>query len=510
MNKAIRWNVFIPLVTVCLIFIILGLQDSRLLVKNMDLLTIWFLKHIGWLFQIVSLLLLFATLYIGFSQYGSIRLGGKDAQPLFSTFSWVAITLCSGIAVGIVIWGISEPVWHFRSPPSEWGVASGSERAAIASMAQVFLHWTLTPYSLYCFYGVLLGFAIHNAKLSDRISSILHPIFKNKTDYWVGDIIDTICTIAIIGGVTSNFGQSVLLLNKGLGVVSGLPTNGTSLTGIILFFTIFVLYINLKGIRGGLKRVSQVNAYFYIFLLIFVLLFTNRSFVTSLATTSLGYYLKNFFTLSLHTSPIENSNWAIDWSIYYWAVWLSYAPLLGMFFAKISYGRTLKEFISVNLLTMAGSGFLWFTVFGGAAIYADIQDMSIINSIKEFGFESGVYAFFETLPLTEFINVVFIIVIFLSMATLLDSMVNSISYVTVKNTSGTIDAPKTIRVFWIVLIAAVTLFSILGTLDNLNNAINLTKRIGTLAGIPILYLSILSLYSGFKMLKNHKEYDKTL
>jgi glycine betaine transporter len=506
MYVGMRLSIFLPMTVIFLFIIFFGLVTPEAFYNVENSIVEFATKNFGWLFQLSGVVFLFICIYLAFSKYGKIKLGGADAKPELSNWNWFSITLCAGIGTGILFYGIGEPITHFMNPPKELGLEPGSEAAATFSLTQTFIHYTFIPYAMYSIIGIGIAFAMFNLKLPYRISSVLYPLFGGKVKGWIGNVIDNLCIFALIGGVAASLGLGVTQIGSGLNIVTGVPT-GKGLW-LFLLFVIVLTYIisSYTGLQKGIRILSDINTKLFLALIGFLLIFGPTAFILSLGTQATGQFLQNFFERTLYTSPIDGSDWPRWWPIFYWAVWLAYAPLIGMFIAKISKGRTIRQFMVVNILLPAVFGMVWFSVYGGAAIHLELNGGGIWNSIQTSGLEVSLFAFLENFPFTSVTSIVFLIGISISFITLADSMTSTISALTMKNLPQDQEAPGRVKIFWGIIMATITFANLIAPAGKIT-AIDATKLIATVAGFPLLFFMFLVAFSTIKMITNHKEYN---
>ncbi len=504
----LRLGIFIPMAAIFLTVIVLGLVAPKAFFDVENMIVQYAFDSWGWLFQIVGNIFLAICLWAGFSKYGKIRLGGKDAKATLSKWNWFAISLTAGIATGILFWGIAEPMTHFMSPPDMLGLEPGSENAAMFSMSQSFIHWTYIPYAMYSIAGLAIAYATYNMKKSYHISSTLYPIFGEKTKGWVGIIVDNLCLFAMAGGVAAVLGVATMQISAGLNYLFGIePTKFVWISIIAIIVGAYVIS-SYTGLNKGIKFLADKNSKLFIFMLLFIFIFGPTKFILQLGVQSTGHFLDNFFTQTHYLSPIDGSPWARWWPIYYWAIWLAYAPLTGMFLAKIAKGRTIREFITVNLILPASFGMFWFMVYGGAAIDLELKGKGMWEAIQSGGLEVSVFEFLKHYPLPILTSVIFIVAIFVSVVTLADSMTSTVSSLsTTAHDDPEAEPPGQVKLFWGFVMSSIAIVNLLAGQAGEISGIDATKQIATVAGFPILFLMILIAYSAVKMLVNHEKND---
>ncbi|MCH4886132.1 BCCT family transporter [Acidaminobacter sp. JC074] len=508
-NKAqLRLGIFIPMALIFLTAIVLGLVAPKAFYDAENVIVQYAFDSWGWLFQLCGVVFLAICIWAGFSKIGNIRLGGENAKPSLSKWNWFAISLTAGIATGILFWGIAEPITHFMSPPDMLGLEPGSEAAAMFSMSQSYIHWTFIPYAMYSLAGIAIGYATYNMKKSYHISSTLYPIFGEKTKGWVGTVVDNLCLFAMAGGVAAVLGVATMQIGAGLNYVFGIQATKTVWIAIIAVIVGAYVISSYTGLNKGIKFLADKNSKLFLLMLAFIFIFGPTKFILSLGTQSTGHFLDNFFSQTLYLSPLDGSPWPRWWPIYYWAIWLAYAPLTGMFLAKISKGRTIREFITVNLILPAVFGMFWFMVYGGAALDLQLNGAGIWEAIQSNGLEVSVFEFLKNYPLSTLMSITFIVAIFVSVVTLADSMTSTVSSLsTTAHDDPEAEPPGQVKLFWGFVMSSIAIINLLAGKAGEISGIDATKQIATVAGFPILFLMLLMGYSTIKMLRNHKKND---
>jgi len=388
---------------------------------------------------------------------------------------------------------------HFTSPPPELGIAPNSEAAAIFAMETVFIHWTFIPYAMYALAGLGIAFAIYNMKLPFRISSTLYPIFGKKINGSVGAVVDNLCLFAMFGGVAAVLGVGTLQITIGLNKLAGIPKGKVTWIAVVTVMVVIFLISSYSGLNKGIKWLSDKNSKIFLGIMAFIFIFGPTTFILSLGTQGFGGFLNNFFTRTQYLSPIDGGLWPQWWPIVYWAFWLAYAPLEGMFFALLCKGRTIRQFLMVNLIAPSIFGVLWFSVFGGAAIHGQLQGQGLMEAIQTNGFEISIFKFLDAYPFGAAISWVIIVAVIISIVTLCDSMTSTIA-------SLSTTAPGRIKIFWGVAMASMAIINLICAGDKVSG-IDATKQLATLAGFPILFFMILLTYGTVKMIVNQEKYD---
>lgn len=446
----------------------------------------WTTSTFGWLFAFSSFAFLLILVVIFLSPVGKIRFGGENAKPNISMWNWFAMSLTAGIAIGIVFWGVAEPIYHFASPPESYGIEPFSEAAAMFSMKTVYLHWSFTPYALYVIIAIPIALAYYNYKQPFTVSSSLYFLMGDKCQGNFGKAIDALCLYAIAGGIAASLGTGLMQVASGLDFIFGI-------TPSVLIWTIVAAVIvssytlsSYTGIDRGIKFLADKNAKLFFGVMIFVLIAGPTAFIMNISVQGLGAYISGFVTQSLFTSPVNGDPWPGWWSFFYWANWMAYAPIVALFLARIVYGRTIREFIAINLIAPAVFALIWFGIFGGAAMHMQVTGkFDIWANIVNKGLENTIFAFFANMPLGSILVPVFLFTICISFITLADSMT---SCVAIMSTSGLAhdeqEAPVYLKIIWGVVMGGMALVMISFA------GIDGVKMISNLAGFPIMFLMV--------------------
>ncbi len=445
------------------------------------------MTNAGWMVLLGVLIFVASLLFLFVHPFGSIKFGGQHAMPKYKTWIWWAISLCAGIGTGIVFWGATEPLMFAFDPPPMVGVEPGSMDAIIWAMSKSFLHWSISPYSIYAVAGITIGYAYYNMNKEYKTSSGLVFLNNGKDlNKKIDNIVDGLVLFAICGGVAGSLGYGLLQIGSGLNFVFGIEPGPFVWTIIAIVIITSYTISSATGLDRGIAWLSDKNAWIFIGLMIFVLIFGPTAYIFNVMTQSFGYFINHFVELSLFTQPVANSDlWPQWWDMYWMVDWLAFGPIVGLFLVKLSYGRTIREFLTVNLILPAIFGMLWFSVFGGLAL--DIQTRGVAD-LSAFLTANGAEAFmlyiFEFLPFPKVARFVMLVVVALSFITLSDSMTSTIASMSIKKYRDVNEAPLSIKVFWGVFIGLISLvFAVSGGIEGI-------KIVATIAGFPILFIEL--------------------
>lgn len=478
-----RLGVALPLVILFVSIILLGQFFPVEFYKVEVALVNYIFNGFGWLFQLMAIIIFGACIYLYFSKFKNIRLGGENAEPLMNKWNWFCITLCTGIGTGVVFWGIAEPITHLANSPTFF---SGDDRS-IVSLVTVLIHWTILPYSMYSIVGIGIGYAVYNLGMPFQLGSLLYPIFGEKIPSKVRSIIDILSIFSMVFGIVAILGVATMQIVGGSEVLLNIKIDKSFYVIILLVITIVFTISSCFGLTRGIKKLSDYNSKIYFILLAYIFVFGPTTYILVKGGESLLAFPKYFMEFSAQTFNVGDDPWFKSWSVYYWAIWIAYTPISGMFFGKISKGRTIREFINFNLFLPSIFGTIWFLVFGGAAIYQQNFGIDLWGKMSKTGIESSLFLFLESYPLSNIISWIMIGTIFISVVTLCDSMVWTITGMCLKDEKDSI----TLKIILGGILLFLTVISLFSTGSGGVHPIDITKQISTIAGFPILFIIVL-------------------
>lgn len=494
-NLKLRYPVFFVPTLIFTTVIILGLLFKDSFVPTLKGAFEILMCNCGWLVSLTMLVFVIFLLVILFHPIGNIRLGGPNAKPKMSYWQWFVVSLCAGIGTGVVFWGAVEPLVFTFEPAPSLGLKPGSNEAVMWAMRTTFLHWTLTPYAIYVAFGVILSYVIYNMRKPFNVSSGLVPLIGNKAlGNKTSTIIDTMTVFALVGGMAGSLGWGILQLGTGIRLITDLEPS--YMHYVIMGIVICVGYTatSISGLRKGILWLGDKNAVAYIILLIFLLFCGPTAYFFNLFTQSTGSYLSHFLESMTFTAPFPDSqNWPQWWDMFWWVDWLSYGPIMGLFFVRLGYGRTLREFVVVNWLMPSLFGLVWFTIFGGTVLHAQLFDgIDFYKVYKDFGMEALTLEAFNTVPFAAFVKPFMMVIVAISFITLANSMISTIASMSAHGSSADKEAHFGLKLFWGVLIlAASLLFTLSGGIEGL-------KMVKTFAGFPIVFLGLIMVWGFVK------------
>ncbi len=444
----------------------------------------------GWFFIIAVNMFLVFVLYLAFSKYGNIRLGGENAKPEFKTGAWFAMLFSAGMGIGILFWSVGEPINHFMNPPN--GEAETVD-AARTAMETTFLHWGLHAWGIYALVGMALAFFTFNKKLPLTISSVFYPLLGNRIYGPWGKAINVLAVVATLFGLATSLGMGVQQVSAGLAHLFNLPDTITTQVILITLITFAATGSVVAGLSGGVKRLSKINMYIGAIFLLFMLIVGPSLFIADSFVQNTGAYLKNFFSLSTWTETYQQSTWQNGWTVFYWAWWISWSPFVGMFIARISRGRTIREFVLGVLIVPTLLTFLWLSTFGGSAIFLELNSLADIAGAVSENVATSLYKLLEQFPLsfvTSIVGVVLVIGFFVTSSDSGSLVVDSLT------AGGKLDAPVPQRIFWALTEGAVAAVLLVG------GGLGALQTAAISTGLPFAFILIILGYSLLKGLQS--------
>ncbi len=455
----------------------------------------WVSSTFSWYYLLAATLYLVFIVFIACSRYGEIKLGPKHSKPEFSLLSWSAMLFSAGIGIDLMFFSVAEPLSHYMSPPV--GEAETFE-AARQSMVWTLFHYGLTGWSMYALIGVALGYFSYRYNLPLTIRSALYPIFGKRINGPIGHTVDTAAVLGTIFGIATTCGIGVVQLNYGLHVLFGLPENiwiQTALIGVAVIITIISV---TAGVNKGIRVLSEINIYVSIGLLLFILFMGNTEFLLAALIQNFGDYLSQFPKLSLSSFPFEQpKEWMNSWTLFFWAWWIAWSPFVGLFLARISRGRTIREFVTGTLVIPLLFTLTWLSIFGNSALYSVIFDGN--TQLATTVLENPAHGFYDLLaqyPGFTFLAGVATITGLLFYVTSADSGALVLGNFTTKFTNIEHDSPRWLSVFWAIAIGLLTLAMLMA------NGVTALQNTTIIMGLPfsfVIFFVMAGLYKSLRL-----------
>src|ERR671916_302751 len=368
----------------------------------------WLIASFGWVFILASFGFLAFVIFLAFSRYGKVRLGRDDDQPEFRTASWVAMMFRAGMGIGLMFYAVAEPISHLTAPPH--GLAkAGTQGAAEVAMEYSYFHWAFHPWAMYAVVGLAIAYFSFRKGGPNLISAAFRPLLGDRVDGPAGKTIDILAIFATLFGSATSLGLGALQINGGLNYLWSVPNTVTVAILIIAVLTLAFVVSAVSGVHRGIQWLSNTNMVLAILLVLFLLVVGPTVFQLETLVSSIGAYLTTIVPASFRTGAFGDAEWLSSWTIFFWATWISWAPFVGTFIARISRGRTIREFVVGVLLVPSVVSFVWFAVLGGIAINLELRGVGDISGAVNEGLENALFATLNQFPLAGLMSLIAII-----------------------------------------------------------------------------------------------------
>ncbi|MDG5799911.1 BCCT family transporter [Marinilabiliaceae bacterium ANBcel2] len=494
-HKPVFWPATILIVLFISITLIVGEPMAQVFSNTQNAIS----HNFGWLFIIAVNLFFIFSLVIGFGKYGGIRLGGEKAEKEFSTTAWFAMLFSAGMGIGILFWGVAEPVFHYMNPPVGEGRTIESAQNA---MDLSFLHWGFHAWGIYALVGLSLAFFAFNRNQPLTIKSVFLPLLGKRVNGPIGNVIDVFAVLATLFGLATSLGLGVKQVSGGLHHVFGTPNTVGMQVFLIIIITMAATVSVITGIKRGVRFLSEWNVRIAGLLLLVVLIIGPTLFILKSFVQNTGGYINSILQVASWTEAFKDVGWQGSWTVFYWAWWISWSPFVGMFIARVSKGRTIREFIFGVLLVPSLITFLWLTAFGGSAIWMDLKGTADNLGERIIADEStALFVFFEQFPFGSVASILGVMLVISFFITSSDSGSLVIDSITA---GGKLDAPVGQRVFWANTEGAVAAVLLLG------GGLTALQTAAVTTGLPFLIILVIMIYSLLKGLKSELAREKYL
>ncbi len=464
----------------------------------------WLLKYFGWLYTTTAFVSLALCVWIGTTRLGSVRLGGRAAQPLMSFWNWFAITLCTTIATGILFWSTAEPLTHYGNPPGFLKIEPNSVDAQRFAIAALFLHWTIVPYSIYCVASIMFAFAFYNMKLPFSLGSMLVPVLGVRKSAVAGPTIDSICLYALVAGMAATLGTGILTISGGLHSIFGWPRSAVVWALITAAIVGTFIISSATGLMRGIRILSDINAKGLFVLGLFVLVVGPIGKILTFGFWGVLDFGWTFVRTGLVEGLFPHDEWATKWSIFYWAVWMAWTPVTACFLGRIAYGRTIREFLYVNLLLSSLFALVWMAVWGSTTLHLEQQGGALSKAMQQQGAEAVSFAVISALPWGSVLTVFYVLSAFVCFVTSADS--NTTAMASLSSQGVTLENPEAktwLKVVWGTLVGTVA-WVMISFAD-----VEGVKILSYLGGFPAACLLLFVIVALFRVSLNPEQYDVT-
>ncbi|MTI80977.1 MAG: BCCT family transporter [Firmicutes bacterium] len=469
---------------IVLALVALGIISPKLLNELSTTIHSSIINNFGWGYLLAGFIFLVFCILLAFSRYGSIKLGKDDDQPEYSYFGWFSMLFAAGMGIGLIFWGVSEPLSHFANPPEQ--IAGGTGAAASFAMRYSFFHWGLQPWAIYIVMSLSIAYFSFRRGMPPLISSCFYPLLGEKIYTWPGYIIDILAVFATIFGIATSLGLGALQINSGLEHVYGLPGTTTSTMVIIAVVTVLFLISSSTGLDKGIQLLSKSNMMLAAILLVFMLIVGPTSYILNVFTSTLGEYANDLLKMSLEVNPFQGYEWTKSWTLFYWAWWIAWSPFVGLFVARISRGRTIKEFILGALLVPTLLTFFWFSIFGGSALFLQLEQGVQVAQAATSDVSTALFKVFSYYPLGDVMSTVAILLLIVFFVTSADSATFVLGMMT---SHGSMSPPLSKKMVWGFTQSAVAAILLL------SGGLEALQKMAIAAALPFALVMILLCYN---------------
>ena len=435
-----------------LIFILAGIARPDLLDATSSAVHAMILDNFSWLYLISVFFFLVFALALALSRYGSIKLGHDAEKPQYGFFGWVAMLFAAGMGIGLLFWGVSEPLVHYLQPPPF--IAAASPDAAAFAMRYAFFHWGVHPWAIYAIVSLSIAYFSFRRGMPALISSCFYPVLGDRIYGLAGNLVDVLAVFATVFGTATSLGFGALQIHSGLSHLYGISSAISVTIGIIIIATALFMASAILGVEKGIQVLSKFNIALAVVLLLLILVLGSAPYVLNVFTSALGGYINNVIDMSLQSYPFAGFEWSRDWTVFYWAWWISWAPFVGLFIARISRGRTIREFVLTVLTVPSLFTFIWFSVFGGSALHLELEQGADIAAVAGEDISLALFLFLEHYPFAGVLSLVAISLLIIFFVTSADSATVVLGSLT---SGGGLFVPNYKKVVWGLSLSAVAI-----------------------------------------------------
>lgn len=452
----------------------------------------------GWLYILAANFFVIFMVLLAASDYGKIRIGGPDALPEFSTPSWYAMLISAGMGIGLMFWSVAEPVFHYMTPSPMFAVPPNTPQSAQVALGLTYYHWGIHPWGIYALVGLSLAFFAYNRGLPLTIRSVFHPLLGDRIYGFWGNLIDVLSVLATLFGLATSLGLGVKQVSSGLHYLFAFPTStgvAVILIGVITFFAVLSI---ATGLDKGVKMLSMANMATAAAFMMFLLIVGPTVYIFKAFTQNIGFYLQNLPQLSFWVETYYGaggSSWQNPWTIFYWGWWISWSPFVGMFIARISKGRTVREFILGVMVFPTLLSFLWMSSFGGSALWLQITGTADIASAVSKDISTALFVMLKSFPLTQVTSFIGILLVTIFFVTSSDSGSLVVDHLT---SGGKLDSPVPQRIFWGVMEGVCAAALLMG------GGLVALQSASIATGLPFTIVLLVMCYSLYRGLQEEK------
>ncbi|MGR5222063.1 BCCT family transporter [Vibrio parahaemolyticus] len=489
MSNILRLKIFLPPLFLLIVAVLASFIDLAAFLELTTGINAWILDTFDWLFSVGGFVMVLTCIAVFLSPLGGMTIGGEEAKPILSKWRWGAITVCTTTAAGMLFWATAEPLYHLYAPPQSLGLAPGSAEAAEFALSTMYMHWSFTPFAIYAIPALAFALAFYNLSSRFSISAALQPVLGRRHSVKVGGVVDSISMFALVAGMASSLGTGALVLSSGVSKVTGWENDALLLGLVIVIIVVCFVASSVSGLHKGIARLSSVNTSIFVLIALTALFFGPTKAILSNGGQALTDYLSEFVTRSFSLNLEEGDTWAKSWTVFYWANWLAWAPVVALFLGKIARGHTVRAFLVVNLIIPASFSMMWMAIFSGMILELDLgSNGAYFVLLNESGPGAVIYGLLDQLPLPTLFIGLFIFISFLAYVTAADSNTEAISSLCIESSDDqnqqAVRIKAKLKILWGAVIALVawSMTAFCGV-DGI-------KMMSNLGGLPALFVVI--------------------
>ena len=451
----------------------------------------WIIREIGWFYMLSVGIFVIFLLGLTMSSLGKVKLGPDDSVPDYKFGTWVAMLFSAGMGIGIVFYGVAEPIMHFAHPPD---APPRTAQAAADAMEITFFHWGIHAWAIYAVLGLALAYFGYRRGQPLALRSAFHPIIGDRVHGPIGDFIDIFGVVGTLAGLATSLGLGVAQLNASMNYLFGLPQSLTVQLLLIGIVTLLATFTVATGLDNGIRRLSESILIVSAFLMILIVALGPTTYLLRVFVENIGLYIHAFVARTFHTYAYEPTAWVGDWTLFYWGWWISWSPFVGMFIARISRGRTIRQFLLGVLFAPAGFSFVWFTIFGNLAIWLDLNVANgQISETVAANLPLALFTVFDYLPWSNFLAWVTGLLVAVYFVTASDAGALVIAMITSK---GEEEPPLWLRIFWALTCGGVAAGLLVA------GGLEAVQSVAVIAALPLCVVMLLMCYGILKGLRD--------
>lgn len=485
-------SVFVFSAVIISIFVVIGVLIPSRFAQWADQALFVTTRNFGWLYLLAIFLFTLFLLYLTFTKYGSIRLGGKDAKPEYPLFTWIGMLFSAGFGVALVFYGVGEPMSHFYTPPFN-DIKPLSNEAGRVAMGYAFFHYGVSQWTVFAIVGLAMAYYQFNKKKNGLISTTLSSLIgKGRHEKPTKKLVDIFAIVATVMGVATSLGLGIMQIDGGIRTTFNVSESIWLTIGIVVILTVLYLTSATTGLDKGIKWLSNFNLMTALIFMLFVFVMGPTVFILDTLIVGIGDYFSNFINYSLRLNPYTGGTWVYDWTVFYWAWAIAWAPFVGAFVARVSRGRTIREFILGVMVAPPAIALIWISVMGGTALHMDLFKGTNIAEAVNNDITAALFTTLEGLPFTSIVSVFVLLLILTFLITSADSAIYIISSM---SSNGSLNPTLKMRITWGILLSLISLILLLSSgLQGLQTA-------SVVSALPFVVILLLMMFAFFKAIR---------